>query len=30
VALIKGYNYEPMDDASKDSLIRSTDKDLFR
>ena len=30
VALIKGYGYEPMDDASHDSLIRSPDKDLFR
>tara|TARA_B100001013_G_scaffold140131_1_gene82597 strand:- start:1418 stop:2176 length:759 start_codon:yes stop_codon:yes gene_type:complete len=30
VALIKGYNYEPMGDASNESLIRSPDKDLFR
>ena len=30
VALIKGYNYEPMGDASNQSLIRSPDKDLFR
>ena len=30
VALIKGYQYEPMADASHEALIRSPDKDLFR
>ncbi len=30
VAIIKGYSYEPMDDASNLALIRDPDKDLFR
>ena len=30
VAIIKGYEYEPMADASHEALIRSPDKDLFR
>lgn len=30
VALIKGYLYEPMEDASLEALIRDPDKDLFR
>jgi len=30
VAVIKGYEYEPMADASHEALIRSPEKDLFR
>ncbi len=30
VALIKGYPYEPMENASHQALIREPDKDLFR
>ena len=30
VALIKGYEYEPMEDASHWALVRDPDKDLFR
>ncbi len=30
VALIKGYRYEPMENASHQALIREPDKDLFR
>ena len=30
VAIIKGYEYEPMADASHEALIRSREKDLFR
>jgi coenzyme F420-0:L-glutamate ligase / coenzyme F420-1:gamma-L-glutamate ligase len=30
VAIIKGYPYEPMEDASNQALIRDPDKDLFR
>ncbi len=30
VAIIKGYQYEPMADASHEALIRSPEKDLFR
>jgi len=30
VAIIKGYEYEPMADASHEALIRSPEKDLFR
>ena len=30
VALIKGYRYEPMENASNQDLIRDPDKDLFR
>ena len=30
VALIKGYRYEPMENASNQALIRDPDKDLFR
>ena len=30
VTLIKGYPYQPMEDASHDMLVRSPDKDLFR
>ena len=30
VAIIKGYSYEPMEDASHEALVREPDKDLFR
>jgi coenzyme F420-0:L-glutamate ligase/coenzyme F420-1:gamma-L-glutamate ligase len=30
VAIIRGYPYEPMEDASNQALIRDPDKDLFR
>jgi coenzyme F420-0:L-glutamate ligase/coenzyme F420-1:gamma-L-glutamate ligase len=30
VALVKGYEYEPMEDASHWALVRDPDKDLFR
>ena len=30
VAIIRGYAYEPMEDASNRALIRDPDKDLFR
>lgn len=30
VAVIRGYAYEPMEDASNQALIRDPDKDLFR
>ena len=30
VTIIKGYPYEPMEDASHESLLRSPDKDMFR
>ena len=30
VAIIRGYAYEPMEDASNQALIRDPDKDLFR
>ncbi len=30
VALVKGYAYEPMEDASHWALVRDPDKDLFR
>ena len=30
VTVIKGYQYEPMEDASNQALIRPPDKDLFR
>ena len=30
VTIIKGYQYEPMEDASNQALIRPPDKDLFR
>ena len=30
VSIIKGYRYEPMEDASLEALIRPPDKDLFR
>ena len=30
VALVKGYDYEPMEDASHWALVRDPDKDLFR
>jgi coenzyme F420-0:L-glutamate ligase/coenzyme F420-1:gamma-L-glutamate ligase len=30
VSIIKGYRYEPMEDASLQALIRPPDKDLFR
>ena len=30
VALIRGYRYEPMENASNQALIRDPDKDLFR
>ena len=30
VAIIKGYQYEPMEDASHDALVRNSEKDLFR
>ncbi len=30
VAIIKGYPYEPMENASNQALIREPDKDLFR
>ena len=30
VSIIKGYLYQPMEDASNQALIRSPDKDLFR
>ena len=30
VSIIKGYPYEPMEDASHESLLRSPDKDMFR
>ena len=30
VAVIRGYAYEPMDDASNQALIRDPEKDLFR
>ncbi len=30
VVIIKGYEYEPMADASHEALIRSPEKDLFR
>ena len=30
VTIIKGYHYEPMEDASHEALLRSPDKDLFR
>ena len=30
VAIIRGYTYEPMEDASNQALIRDPDKDLFR
>ena len=30
VAIIRGYDYEPMEDASNQALIRDPDKDLFR
>ena len=30
VAIIRGYEYEPMADASHEALIRSPEKDLFR
>jgi coenzyme F420-0:L-glutamate ligase/coenzyme F420-1:gamma-L-glutamate ligase len=30
VTIIKGYAYEPMEDANNQALIRSPDKDLFR
>lgn len=30
VSIIKGYRYEPLDNASNQALIRSPDKDLFR
>ena len=30
VTIIRGYGYEPMEDASNQALIRDPDKDLFR
>ena len=30
VAIIRGYSYTPMEEASHDALIRDPDKDLFR
>ena len=30
VSIIRGYPYEPMEDASHESLLRSPDKDMFR
>ncbi len=30
VSIIKGYPYEPMENASHESLLRSPDKDMFR
>jgi len=30
VAIIRGYSFEPMEDASNQALIRDPDKDLFR
>ena len=30
VAIVRGYAYEPMEDASNQALIRDPDKDLFR
>ena len=30
VAIIRGYTFEPMEDASNQALIRDPDKDLFR
>ncbi len=30
VSIIKGYPYEPTEDASHESLLRSPDKDMFR
>lgn len=30
VAIIKGYQYQPMEDASHEALLRDPDKDLFR
>ncbi|MCH8897988.1 MAG: coenzyme F420-0:L-glutamate ligase, partial [Chloroflexi bacterium] len=30
VAIIRGYPYEPMEDASHQALLRDPDKDLFR
>jgi coenzyme F420-0:L-glutamate ligase/coenzyme F420-1:gamma-L-glutamate ligase len=30
VTIIKGYRYEPMEGASNQALVRSSDKDLFR
>ena len=30
VAIIRGYSWEPMEDASNQALIRDPDKDLFR
>ena len=30
VSIIKGYAYEPMEDASHEALLRPPDKDLFR
>jgi coenzyme F420-0:L-glutamate ligase/coenzyme F420-1:gamma-L-glutamate ligase len=30
VAIIKGYPYQPMEDASNQALIRPPEKDLFR
>ena len=30
VSIIKGYPYEPMEDASHEALLRSPDKDMFR
>ncbi len=30
VAIIRGYEYEPMEDASNQALLRDPDKDLFR
>ncbi len=30
VAIIRGYPYEPMEDASHQALVRDPDKDLFR
>ena len=30
VSIVRGYAYEPMEDASHESLLRSPDKDMFR
>jgi F420-0:gamma-glutamyl ligase len=30
VSIIRGYPYEPMENASHEALLRSPDKDLFR
>jgi coenzyme F420-0:L-glutamate ligase/coenzyme F420-1:gamma-L-glutamate ligase len=30
VAIIRGYPYQPVEDASHEALLRDPDKDLFR